>query len=403
MGIFLYYVSEVFVVPLLISFVFCTRNIDKGKLKNPILFPFLIYIACIIPSLYNSINIPMSLVGFYHLFAMMIVVSLIFYTIEDYAGIKRIIKIFLILAGLNAFYTIGQALMTGRRVFGFAGVDSCGYSAMIIYGLFIALIMYTKSRVLNGLLLCLFMFSLVMNRTRGPLVILGIAGVLFLLYFMFHKRNAPFRNKKIYRTVLVMFVVGILLLGTATVLAPDAVQRLTSLSSTKKEVDFTHEADFGSNSLLTRALIWQTAYYAFTAHPVIGIGAYGFPFSSQLYHKLTPYVYNKIVKGVSTHITYLSVITETGIIGLIGFIIFLFGISRLGWNSVKNAVTLEESFISQVLYFVQIFVVLQMFIGDGFIFGQSSMYWGVLLGLTAANNKIIKMNREKEKLLINNA
>ncbi|GEM_PF-1267854 len=398
-GVTRYSVSEVFVLPLLFSLLICNNKIDTEKLKNPLAPKFIFFILTIIPSLFNTISLTGSFIGLYNLLALILVVYLVSYASDDYTKLKQYVNLFLILGFSNAIVTIMQAILTGNRVFGFAGVVSCDYSSIIIIGLLISALFYAKHRAQKFSALSLVFLSLILTRTRGPLIILMLTVIIFFLYFLLNKRNIPFRSKKTFRMIFLALLACVLVIGAAEILEPDAINRISSVSSNKKDIGFEHEADFGSNSFLTRAFVWQTAITAFEAHPIIGIGAYSFPFSSQLYQKLTPFLFKNIVKGLSTHITFLSVLTETGIVGLIGFIVFICSVFGLFWASIKIANNREEYFFSVLFLFIQIYVVFSMMVADGYIFGQSAMLWGILLGLSVANNRIISNNREKEKLI----
>ena len=144
---------------------------------------------------------------------------------------------------------------------------------------------------------------------------------------------------------------------------------------------------------MTRLLIWDTAINAFKHHPIIGIGVYSFPFESAQYYTISKELFKDYVKGLSPHITYLAVLTETGILGFIGFIIFLISSIRLGIKSLNLASTEQQKFYSLLILSLNIYIFYSMFLSDAWLWGQCGMLWGMILGMSIANYKIIKNSK----------
>src|SRR5437773_3158802 len=53
-------------------------------------------------------------------------------------------------------------------------------------------------------------------------------------------------------------------------------------------------------------LIWDAAINAFRAHPVTGIGVYGYPYSSKRYSTVPLPLYRAFVEGNSPHETFIA-------------------------------------------------------------------------------------------------
>jgi O-antigen ligase len=144
-----------------------------------------------------------------------------------------------------------------------------------------------------------------------------------------------------------------------------------------------------SNSLISRLLIWHTALNAFFHHPIVGIGAYSFCFDSQHYRTIPLFLYKDFVKDLSPHITYLAVLTETGIVGVIGFLFFLLSTLKMGYTSIKRSKTVTDKYFSFGIFIVQIYIAFTMSISDAWLWGQCGMLWSIVLGISVANYKII--------------
>ena len=144
-----------------------------------------------------------------------------------------------------------------------------------------------------------------------------------------------------------------------------------------------------SNSIVSRFLIWHTALKAFFKHPIVGIGAYSFCFDSQFYRTIPLVLYKIWVKGMSPHITYLAVLTETGIVGFIGFAIFLVSTLRMGLKSVTHSITNGQKYFSLGIFIIQIYVFFSMAVTDAWLWGQCGMLWSMILGISLANYNII--------------
>jgi O-Antigen ligase. len=396
-------ISVLFVIPLAVSFIISYRPLNYSKLQNQLTTKFIFYILTTLPSFYNTIKISGSLAGMYNFVAIIIVVYIISYTIDDFQDIKKYMRYFLVLGGLNAVTLIAQAVIKGgNRVFGITGVVFTDFASIIIIGLFVTIIIKPKYNAINIPLVGFFLLALLFTQTRSSLIICFITIGIFLTVCILTNKKLYVDKKKIIITLSILAICAAIIVAAIVVLSPQAVTRLTTIS-TKPDADFQHEADFGTSTLITRFLVWQTAFNAFVQHPIIGIGAYSFPFSSHLYQHLSPFLFNTIVKGLSPHVTYLAVLTETGIVGMIGFLFLLISSIKLGWDSIKKAITSTELYFSFLLFFIYLNIILSMFFSDAYLAGQCAMLWGVVLGLSVANNRIVNKNYSARLSAVNNA
>ena len=136
-----------------------------------------------------------------------------------------------------------------------------------------------------------------------------------------------------------------------------------------------------SNSLVMRVLIWSTAYNAFVAHPIVGIGVYGFPSSSAQYYTFPKLLYDRYVKGLTPHVGYLAVATETGVVGLAGFLFFVIAGIRTVFRPLGELSGADRTH-SLIFAWVFSYIVLSMFTTDAWLWGQGIVLVGIVLGLS---------------------
>jgi O-antigen ligase len=120
------------------------------------------------------------------------------------------------------------------------------------------------------------------------------------------------------RKLRLLFVVAVLLatlVAADSSILPNAVtERFQSIFATEEERD---------ESAQSRVLLWESAYDEFKEHPVLGIGFNSFKQINEL--------------GKDTHNFYIKILVESGLVGLLLLIAFLFASLRSGWLLFKIA------------------------------------------------------------------
>jgi O-antigen ligase len=383
------------VIPLSIAFIFThTSNCDT-KIKTGILAPAIIYVLSVIPSFINSTNIPLSFYFSFNLIAFILLIYLIMHHINNYTQIKNFFKIYLGLAIANGISIIYLVVSTQKRLFGFTGIVYVDYVCIAML-MSIILAFFKKGNLgLFYSLISIFLFtSLLFTQTRNTFISFG--ATLISLFFFLFRNGKTFKIKR--KTFIVTSILSLILLtGFVFILYsafPLIFDRISQLSSGEK-FNYASETDFGVSSLLTRLLIWHTALQAFLKHPIVGIGAFSFPFESVFYSKIPPFLFKKFVQGLSPHETFIAKLTETGIVGFLGFIVFMISSLRVSFKAFKLTIEKEEKIISLILLSIQLYVFFSMFLTDAWLWGQCGMLWGLLLGISLANYKILLIRRKK--------
>jgi O-antigen ligase len=142
------------------------------------------------------------------------------------------------------------------------------------------------------------------------------------------------------------------------------------------------------NSLITRMLIWDTALRAFSEHPIVGVGAYGFMYVSRQYARMPWFLYEKFVSGMSPHQTHFAALVETGIVGWLGFLVFLVAIVRYPIRVLRQVRGERARHYALVGAVAVVYCVISMFFTDAWLWGQGIVLLGLILGLVTANAKL---------------
>jgi len=369
----------------------------KGDLftvvKNPLTKPLLIYFIITIPSFINTPAPLLSLRDYSNLISLIIVFYVTIIGFSTDIEMRNAFYIFICALFLHSIFVDYLGLMSSHRAFGLLGVyyiDFAGLGGVIS---FIAVI-YTKGikRILMCVILVVITLGLILTQTRNAWFAFGFA-IITLLFFLIIKGKLFYIKRSSVITLLLISIsfVFIMVLFTGNVGA--SIEKRFDLKS--QTVDADENADISQNSFASRALIWHTAAMAYIEHPIIGIGAYSFKHISIMYYKIPKKLFQEFVQGRTPHVTYLQVLTETGIIGLLGFIIFIISIVRFIIKSLKCPHTENDVVRSLMIIWSLIYILFSMFMTESWLYGQYTMWFGVLLGFLINNHKLLNLNPVK--------
>jgi O-antigen ligase len=308
--------------------------------------------------------------------------------VKDQKQIKSFSIAFLILSLLNGINVIAEGYLTRQRVFGFAGIMYVDYVCVAILIAGIISFYFRNIKSIFFIAACLVLFAaLLFTQTRNTLISLVLTLIFLLLFLFINSALFSINRKKLFFQLLIFLAGLALILIVLSLIVPEIFSRIMEIFVNKPHTS--SNDSLVSNSLISRLLIWHTALNAFFRHPIIGIGAYSFYFDSQHYRTIPLFLYKDFVKNLSSHITYLSVLTETGIVGIIGFLIFLLSTLKMGYTSVKYSKSITNKYYSLGIFIVQIYIFFSMCFTDAWLWGQCGMLWSIILGLSVGNYKII--------------
>jgi len=307
--------------------------------------------------------------------------------------------LFLILNLFNSFHVIAEGLTSPRRAFGFAGIMFVDYVGIAITMNFILLLMSKgkKYRIFLVPSFIIFVAALLVTETRNAWLSTFLCLFLLMIFITLNAKKFEMKRSFLIATLVSSILVLSSLVFTVTSLKPEVSERVEQTTKVEESIDQSGQVQ---SSLLMRVLIWHTAYLAFLEHPVIGIGAYSFPFSSYQYYRVPRMIFEDYVKGKTPHVTFIAVAVETGLIGLFAFLFFLIASLKFSYDSIKRSKSFEDTSFSLLLFGPLIYITISMLMTDAWLWGQGIILWGILLGFNFWNRKRIIQNNINKDLSV---
>ncbi|MCW8805855.1 MAG: O-antigen ligase family protein [Ignavibacteriaceae bacterium] len=385
-------------VPL--SYLICFRNFNGKDFSLPVTFSLVVYLFTMIISLVNSIDPLFSIYFMYNMLAFIMIVYISASAISTKKEIMGYIILFLILNLLNSFHVLFEGLTSTKRAFGFAGIMFVDYVGIAITLNFILLLISKgkKYRIFLVPSFIIFVAALLVTQTRNAWISTFLCLFLVMIFIILNAKKIEMKKSSLIVVLAVsIFLISSLVLAV-TSFDPEVTERAEQTTKVEESVDQSGKVQ---SSLLTRVMIWHTAYFAFLEHPVIGIGAYSFPFSSDQYYQLPRMLFEDYVKGKTPHVTFIAVAVETGLIGLFAFLFFLIATLKFSYDSIKHSKSIEDTSFSLLLFGPLIYITISMLMTDAWLWGQGIILWGILLGFNLWNrNRIFIKNINRDLDLI---
>jgi O-antigen ligase len=192
-----------------------------------------------------------------------------------------------------------NSVSAGRLTGG--GGDPNQQAAAFVAAMFLIIGLFSVYRGRKARLALLLSFVLMSigffaTQSRGGLIALAVAAIAALVL-------APRQRSRIVGLIVLVAIAGGILLATT----PGALTRITDLGG-------------GTSG---RSDLWRVAWDVFTGHPVVGVGGGNFVVVESHYvlrpGSISRIQYLTAVPHVA-HNTYLQLLAETGVVGLVGFL-----------------------------------------------------------------------------------
>jgi O-antigen ligase len=374
-----------------LSFLLRYRDFEWKEFSNPMTLPILLYGLCIIPSFLNAIKPLVSIMMLFNVAAFLIVMYSIVAGIRSRNDIAVICLLYIALAFLNSIDVFRLAWLGEKRPTGFAGIMFVDYSALgVCLSITIAMISKGPRRLFFLITSFVITIALILTQTRNTWLSAGITLCILVGYLLFHPEFIGFSRKRLLTLSVAVFIMMAGVVMLTLVFNPKIEKRATELT-TKTDVKVDEWGNV-ANSMVSRYFIWNTALNAFLKHPFVGIGVYAFPYSSQYYYKYPKIFYLKFVKNCSPHQTHLAVLTETGIIGFFGFLVFIIAALRCAFQAIREAREEVGKHYALVAAMGVVYCTVSMMFTDAWLWGQGIVLFGGILGSMLANKKIAIIN-----------
>ncbi len=391
-----------FSLPFGLSVILTKNDMKYKELVNPLTLSILIYGICIVPSFLNATQPIVSLLMLFNAVALLIVLYSIVASLHTYDDLRNAVVLYISMVLLNSLDVFRLSWVSDKRPFGFGGIMFVDYSALgICFAIIMSALSRGKSRVFLLLVSLVITVALLLTQTRNTWISSFITLVIFICYLVIHPELVGFKRKQL----LVITLIGsILIAGTVLLVVQSNSQiekRVTEL--TNRPGYGINEAGDVENSLGSRLLVWDTALRAFYAHPIIGTGVYSFPYSSHQYYKFSKALYKRFVETLTPHQSHLAVLSETGIIGAIGFIIFIVTTLKYSFQTIRQAKEERGKRYALAAAMCVVYCMVSMVFTDAWLWGQGIVLLGLVLGLMLANKNIstplISENKSQRALL----
>lgn len=381
------FIPMYFAMPVLFSFLICYK-FHPSEIKNDINKYFAIYLLSILPSYFFSGAVAYSILLSYHLFAFVVIYNIIAIYSDNYEKIHKILKLFVLMAVANAINIIYMAFVTGKRVFGFSGLMYVDIVCVAIIIVFVLLLYYNKDRFQNIICLIFLTIAVVLTQTRGVWVCVGLTIILIIINFVIKSKSLGYNRIKVIFASASLFLAVAIIIAAIYFIFPTAFSRLAA--PTIKSNEELAGRITAINSFATRYFIWNTSFNAFKSHPIFGIGIYSFKFVSKMYSTIDPVLFKLFVEALVHHTMVLAVLTETGIVGGLGFLYFFINTIRYARRNVKKSRTREELSYSSIIFWIYIYMCFSFVTSDAWLWGTLIMVWSIINGLSISNYKILE-------------
>ena len=147
---------------------------------------------------------------------------------------------------------------------------------------------------------------------------------------------------------------------------------------------------FEIGTIQLRLMLWEAAIRAFLSHPINGIGLGQFTVLSDDFSSLgMSSIFKENVGGLSAHNITFSYLSETGIIGIIGLIIFYTSFMIMATKTFIRAKTLQEIEITTALLTNLFVVVVSSTYAGAWFWGLNGMQFMIFLAMSTIVSKKI--------------
>lgn len=377
---------------LLLSVVFKYSKFESEKSENPIMLPLIIFVFAAVISLVNSPFDLYVLMDFFNLIAFVLIVFSVPKIVYEEKEMLRLLLIFVLAVFFHSIVVIFNGLTFGGRTFGLLGVfyiDLAGLA--FLYSVIFLLYAKRKIKYVYAILSLTILIGLILTQTRNAWLSTAVGLSFLLIILLFNSKKFLINKRIIIFSSIVLFVTAAIFVSYITSSADiDVSRRLETKTNDVKLSE--NPASVGENSLVSRLFIWHTAVNAFLKEPVIGIGMYSFKKTSSKYYTIPKPFFKQYVEYKTPHVSYLEIIVETGIVGFILFLFFLFSVHKTLYKIMRSRIH-EKNVITTLVIFVSIiYITFSMLMTEAWVYGQYLVWFGIIIGLLVSKMQQVEHN-----------
>lgn len=299
--------------------------------------------------------------------------------------LDKVIMLWLITAVLNVFYAIYQ-FNAGESIVGVLGNDN-----------------YLASYILLTILISGGYFTRIIidkNDSVKKFMIIGISIILLFLFctgiYITHSRGAWIG---LGAGLLSFFILSLVAQGKRFIFTVAVIIVVIILISMPAVSDFVNKQFQGD----VRPAIWKSTLHMIGARPWLGWGK-GAYFIYYPQFRITDYWLSSHPKNLTIHAhnEYLQILAETGVIGLVVFMILIFLIIGIGIKKINNLANQSQRFLMIGLVSGVIGMLVHNFVCNNLQFYANAIFLWFMLGLVFGSGVPIEYRSAKKsnKLLL---
>jgi len=377
--------SSVFLGVLLLSYL--AKGLVSGEIsisKTPLDKVILIFMVAIAFSL---INVRYLYVGVWT-YLWHVCIFVLFYVVAssvESSSLKNLFSFLIISAVLYSIPSLIESISSSGagRALGIGGT----YATNIINICFLFCLSFfffeerSKRRILWGIALLILLASCLVHKIRGAVIGLGLSYV-FMSMMVFRKstnEGLKFVRRNLIISSVAITIAVILVFYTLSTLSEGFVHHLPY-------------SRFPIDTIQIRFILWDLALKFFFQNPVIGIGLGQFSKLSTIGIEPKYQMFYFYISNIGTHNLLLSYLSETGVIGAICFLFFLYSSLRLAWLKFKLSTTVSDLKLSGALLGGLFYIVITSLYAGAWTTNILGMMFALILAWTV----IFSPTRQRE-------
>lgn len=298
-------------------------------------------------------------------------------TVVERRDIKHLLNFMLVLTFIFSVVNIASFLATGGtvRVFGPAHAFFAAFLSMAILHSFVYVLLASKpiSRLRWAAVAAVYIGAQIATQTRASWLQVATATAVLavILWRWAGRRHRPeIRRRMLLASVAMVLVAAIFLSGAIPFLAQPAGRIHRMLAG-------------NSFTIHTRLFLWKIGFQAFLDSPLLGTGLG----QVQRWDEFVPsWRFDPIAqhtRGLGAHNDSVTYLSETGILGILAVLWFLWQVVRMGRGPLNRASEPEEAARVLVLWIPAIAIVLRFFFGTHTFYSIAGILTALYFGLLA--------------------
>jgi len=377
--------SSVFLGIVFLSYL--AKGLVSGKIsisKTPLDKVILIFMVAIAFSLINARYLYLGVWTYLWHVCMFVLFYVVASSVES-SSLKNLLSFLIISAVLYSIPPLIQSISSSGagRAFGIGGT----YATNIINICFLFCLSFfffeerSKHRILWGTVLLILLASCLVHKIRGAVIGLGLSYI-FMNMMVF--RKSMDEGLKFVRRNLII---------SSVIITLAVIFMFYTLSAFSK--GFGHHLSYSPVPIDTtqiRFILWDLALKFFFQNPLIGIGLGQFSELSTLGLEPRYQMFYVYIAKIGTHNLLLSYLSETGIIGAICFLFFLYSSLRLAWLKFKLSTTATDLKLSGALLGGLFYIVITSLYAGAWTTNILGMMFALILAWTV----IFSPTRQRE-------